>query len=81
MLVPGGLDRGDLVGSLHQAERDQHGQQHDQRRDVVEQIGRDVEQVLGDDGRRNLVAQNVSQQLEQSEYENEHQERGEDHPR
>ena len=43
-----------------------HGQQHDQGRDIVEQIGGDVEQVFRHDGGRNLVAKNVSQQFEQA---------------
>ena len=43
------FDRSDFVGALHQAEGHKNGQQHDQWRHVVEQIGSDVQQVLGDD--------------------------------
>ena len=48
-------------------------------RHVVEQIGRDVEQVLRDHSGRNLVAKNVAQQFEQGEDDDQHQKTGEDH--
>ncbi len=73
-----GLDGGNFVGPLHHAKRDQHGEQHDQRSHIVKQIGRDVEQVLRDDGGRNLVAKNVSQKFEQGKHNDEDEEGGKD---
>ena len=71
-----GLDRRNLVRPLHQAKRHQHRQQHDQGSHVVKQVGRYVQQILGDYSGRNLVAQNISQQLEEREDRHQHQKRG-----
>src|SRR5271165_413361 len=72
-----GFNRCDFIRALHQPESDENGQQHHQRRNVVEEIRSDVEQILGHDLGGNLVAENISQQLEQREHEHQHQEGGE----
>ena len=49
------------------------------RRDVVNEIWRDVQQIFSHDQRRDLIAENVSQQLKQREHQQQHEEGGHDH--
>ena len=79
MLMPVALIAVISLDRLHQAQRDQHRQQNAQVQNVVEKKGRDVEQVLAYDQRRNPVAQDVSQQLKESEHLQQHEERRQDH--
>src|SRR5580658_7278130 len=75
----GGLDGCDFVGTLEQSKGDEHGEQHAERRGVVEEIGGDVEQVFADGEGRDLVSQDVTEQFEQSEHQQQDDERGDDH--
>ena len=60
-----GLEGGDLVVLGHHAEGDQHGHQHGDRRRVVEELGRQEEQVGEHLRQRDLVTDHVAQQLEE----------------
>ena len=75
----GGLDRRDFVGPLQQSEGDEHRQQHAERRGVVKKVGHYVQQVFADRKRRDLIPQDVAQQLEQGEHQQQRQESGDDH--
>ena len=75
----GSLDGNDFVRALQQAERNQHRQQHAERRGGVKKEGRDVEQIFAHGERRHLIPHDVAQQLEQGEHQQQHQESGNDH--
>ncbi len=64
----GGLDGRDFVGALQQSESHQHRQQHAERRGAVKKIGHYIEQIFAHGERRNLIPQDVAEQLEQGEY-------------
>ena len=63
----GGLHGDDFAVAVEHAEGDQHGDQHRQRRDLVEHAGRQVDQVVADGGQRNVIAQDVADQLKEGE--------------
>src|SRR5205085_10394748 len=60
------LQCSDLVGTRHQAERDQHGHQNRHRQKQVNSPRHQVEQVLADSAHGHTVADNNDQQLKQS---------------
>ena len=75
----GGLDCRDFVRPLQQSKGDQHRQQHAEGRGVVQKIRYYVQQVFADRKRRHLIPKYVAQQLEQGEYQQQHQESSDDH--
>src|ERR1017187_5978392 len=76
----GGLDGDDFVGALQQTKSDEHGQEHAHGRNrIVEEIGRDVEQVLSHGENRDAVVEDVTEQLEQRKDQQEHDEGAANH--
>ena len=55
---------------------DQRGDEHSQRRDLVDHAGRQVQQIFADDGESNAVAQNVADQIEEGEDDHEQHKAG-----
>ncbi len=72
----GGLHGDDLAVAVEHAEGDQHGDQHRQRRDLVEHAGREIDQICAHRGQRDVVAQDVAHQLEEGEDQHQHHEAG-----
>ena len=75
----GGLHGDDLAVAIEHAEGDQRGNEHRQRRDLVEHAGRQVDQVVAHRGQRDVVAQDVAHQIEEGEDDHEQHKAGQHH--
>jgi hypothetical protein len=75
----GGLHGDDFAVAVEHAEGDQHGDEHGQRRNLVEHAGREVDEIGADRGQRDVIAQNVAHQIEEGEDQHEHDKGGQHH--